>query len=263
MNVLQTIVSQRRKDVEVAKRRIPLDELRKMAAGRTHHSLIERLSKADGTHIIAEMKKASPSAGILIEDYHPADIARIYTEAGASGISVLTEPHRFLGSEEHLREVRKATSLPLLRKDFICDAYQVYETAALGADVILLIVAAIDKELLRSLYEQSVECGLDVLVEAHTLAELEIALTLEKAIIGVNSRNLKTLETDLSIARNLSRAVAGNRLAIAESGIRTRADIDELEKDGYRGFLIGETILKSGDPASKLRELRRTNREQS
>ena len=261
MNVLQTIVSQRRKDVEEAKRRIPIDELRKLAAGRTQHSLIERLRTTSGTHIIAEMKKASPSSGILIADYHPADIARTYTETGASGISVLTEPHCFLGSEEHFREARKTTDLPLLRKDFICDTYQVYETAAWGADVMLLIVAAIDRKLLRSLYEQSIECGLDVLVEAHTPTEIKIAMTLEKAIIGVNSRNLKTLKTDLGVAHDLSRIISGNRLSIAESGIRTRADIEQLEKDGYRGFLIGEAILKSSDPAVKLRELQGTSQE--
>jgi indole-3-glycerol phosphate synthase len=260
MNVLQTIVSQRRKDIEDAKHRVPTDALRRLAEKRTHHSLIERLRITNETNIIAEMKKASPSAGILIPDYRPADIARTYSEAGAAGISVLTEPHRFLGSEAHFHEVRRTTDIPLLRKDFICDAYQVYETAAWGADVILLIVAAIDGESLRSLYEQSLECGLDVLVEAHTKVEVEIAMTLEKAIIGINSRNLKTLKTDLDVAHNLSRAIPENRLAIAESGIQTRNDIEQLTKDGYRGFLIGEAILKSNDPATTLMELRGASR---
>jgi len=255
MNILESIIAERRADVEQARQRIPIDELRKKARERKHHSLVQRLNEGGAPHIIAEIKKASPSAGVLRQDYRPAEIALGYVKAGASGISVLTEPRHFLGTEQHLREVRSAVSLPILRKDFLCDVYQVYETAAWGADVILLIVAALEKKLLRELYDEAVNCGLDVLVEAHTLSEVETALELDKAIIGVNSRNLKTLKTDLAVARELARAIPRNRLAIAESGIKTRKDIQELEALGYRGFLIGETLMKAADPASALREL--------
>jgi indole-3-glycerol phosphate synthase len=248
MNVLETIVAQRRKDVEDAKRRVPVGRLKELAATRHHHSLLKRLQDRNRTHIIAEMKKASPSAGVLRDDYRPAEIAAAYAKAGASGISVLTEPHRFLGSKEHLHEVRDTVDLPLLRKDFICDVYQVHETAAWRADVILLIVAALDKSLLQDLYETSMGYGLEVLVEAHTKSELDTAISLEKAIIGVNSRNLKTLKTDLATARELAKSIPKDRVAIAESGIKTRDDIDMLEKAGYRGFLIGEAIMTAGDP---------------
>ena len=255
MNALETIVSQRRKDVEDAKRRVPVAKLKEFAATRRHHSLLERLHDGTRTHIIAEMKKASPSAGLLRADYRPAEIAAAYAKAGASGISVLTEPHRFLGSEEHFHEVRKTVDLPLLRKDFICDVYQVHETAAWKADVILLIVAALDKGLLRDLYDTSIGYGLEVLVEAHTKPELDTAVSMEKAIIGVNSRNLKTLKTDLATARELVLSIPKDRVAIAESGIKTRGDIDMLETIGYRGFLVGEAIMTAEDPGRMLKSL--------
>jgi indole-3-glycerol phosphate synthase len=255
MNILESIIAERRADVEKARQQISVDELRKKARGRTHHSLVRRLNESDRPHIIAEIKKASPSAGVLRQDYDPAEIAHGYAEAGASAISVLTEPRHFLGGEQDLREVRSAVNLPILRKDFLCDVYHVYETAAWGADVILLIVAALKKKLLRELYNEAVDCGLDVLVEAHTRAEVEAALDLDKAIIGVNSRDLKTLKTDLAVARELARAIPKGRLSIAESGIKTRKDIEELEVLGYRGFLIGEVLMKASDPASALRGL--------
>ena len=255
MNILKSIMAERRADVEAARRRVSLGALRKLAQNRTHHSLTERLAETSATRVIAEMKKASPSAGLLRKDYRPADIARTYEKAGATGISVLTEPHHFLGGEQHLREVRQAVDLPVLRKDFMCDVYQVYEAAAWGADVILLIAAALESDHLRLLYEEAMWCGLDVIVEAHTVQEVEAALALEKAIVGINNRNLKTLKTDLSNTRQLSGSIPRDRLSIAESGIRTRAHITELEKLGYNGFLIGEVMMRAKDPGTKLMEL--------
>jgi indole-3-glycerol phosphate synthase len=255
MNILESIVAQRRLDVIQAKRRISVAKLQALAATRRHHSLLERLRVETKTHIIAEIKKASPSAGLLSSDYRPAEIAAAYAGAGASGISVLTEPHRFLGSKEHFQEVRDTVDLPLLRKDFICDIYQVHETAAWQADIILLIVAAMDKGLLRDLYDTSIGYGLEVLVEAHTKSELDIALSMEQAIIGVNSRNLKTLKTDLATARELALSIPKDRVAIAESGIKTRDDIDTLKKTGYRGFLVGEAFMTAKDPGQMLKNL--------
>ena len=255
MNILQSIMSERRADVEAARKRLPLSELRKLAVGRRHHSLATALAGGKGARVIAEIKKASPSAGLLQPDYQPAAIARAYEAAGAAGISVLTEPRHFQGSDQHLREVRQAVAIPVLRKDFICDVYQVYETAALGADVILLIVAALDARLLRTLYEEAIACRLDVLVESHTADELEQALALKKAILGINSRNLKTLKTDLSVARDLASLIPDGRIAVAESGIRARADIESLASVGYRGFLIGETLMSADDPGARLKQL--------
>jgi len=254
MDVLQTIMAERRKDVDSARRETAIEKLRELAADRQHHSLRDRLGNRAGTHVIAELKKASPSAGLLREDYRPAEIALTYAEAGAACISVLTEPHRFLGAGRHLREVRAAVDLPVLRKDFVCDVYQVYEAAAWGADVVLLIVAALDGKLLLALYEEAVQCGLDVLVESHTEEEVITALDMEEAVIGVNSRNLMTLRTDLSVARRLARSIPPARLSVAESGIRERHEIEELEELGFNGFLIGEALMSAGDAGAKLAE---------
>jgi len=255
-DVLQTIVARRREDVALAQARIPLNALiRKARARNTPRSLVGTLSSAKGTSIIAEMKRASPSAGAIRSEYDPADISRRYSEAGACGLSVLTEPHWFKGLDEDLQAARASTALPVLRKDFVVDPYQVYETAAMDSDVVLLIVAVLDRPSLRELYQCARDCGLDVLVESHTETELELALELEDAIVGVNSRDLRTLKTDLNTARRLAALIPGDRLAIAESGIRTRADIESLEQVGYRGFLVGETLMRASDPGGALRTL--------
>ena len=201
------------------------------------------------------MKKASPSAGLLCKDYNPADIAREYERSGAIGISVLTEPRHFLGSDDDLCQVCKAVSLPVLRKDFICDKYQVYESAVLGADVILLIAAALDSYSLKELYTVALSIGLETIIEVHTLEELDTVLPLEKGIVGVNSRNLRTLKTDLSVARELVRSIPSGRIAIAESGIRSRKDIEELQALGYKGFLVGESLMKSANFGTQLRTM--------
>jgi len=254
-NVLESIMEQRRKDMIATRRLIPVERLQEKVAQRPHHSLVDRLRQRSGTQIIAEMKKASPSAGILRPDYRPGELAAAYAGAGAAALSVLTEPHRFLGSLYDVVTARKAVDVPILRKDFTCDAYQVYETAACGADVILLIVAALEPARLKEYYELARTCRLDVLVEAHTAPEVEAALALPEALIGVNSRNLKTLKTDLAVARDLARLIPRDRLSVAESGIRTRTEIEELEALGYAAFLIGESVVTSHDPAAKLREL--------
>lgn len=254
MDMLHKIMEERMADAVEARGLVPENVLLKEAQARKHHSLKESLRRMTGPAIIAEVKKASPSAGLLREDYRPDDVARGFEEAGAAGISVLTEPRHFMGSEAHLRAVRKAVDLPVLRKDFMCDVYQVYEAAAWGADVILLIVAALERERMESLYLAALKMGLEVLVEAHTGSEVESALELEDAIIGVNSRNLRTLRTDLAVAMDLSRLIPSGRLSVAESGIKTRLEIDELRRLGYRGFLVGEILMREPDPRAKLLE---------
>ncbi len=232
-----------------------LGALRAAAEGRTHHSLAARLREDGGTCIVAETKKASPSAGLMRPDYDPAAITAGYARMGASAVSVLTEPRHFLGSLEHLRAVRAAIELPVLRKDFTCDEFQLLEAAANGADLILLIVAALGDDELQALYGAARALHLEVLVESHTADELARALRLPEAIVGVNSRNLKTLKTDLAVAHDLAAQIPADRLGIAESGISQRAEIESLQVCGYRGFLIGEALVSDSDPAGRLASL--------
>lgn len=253
MDFLQQVMDERRTAAETS--RVPASTLERAARGRRHHSLIARLSRGKGTKIIAEVKKASPSAGVIVPKYAPDRIAKEYELAGAVAISVLTEPEYFKGSGAHLKKVRDAVNLPVLRKDFICTHRQILEAAAWGADVVLLIMAALDRLEVFDLYGYACELGLEVLVETHDECDMEPALDCKKAIVGVNSRNLKTLKTDLATAHALIRQIPDNRLAIAESGIKTREDIVSLERCGYDGFLVGESLLKSGDAGGKLKEL--------
>lgn len=253
--MLETIVAKRREDARESERVIPLEELKRRISGAPRRSLRSALAAGTGTCIIAEMKRASPSAGVLRE-IDPAGLARRYEDAGACALSVLTEPHWFHGSGTDLVAARAAVKVPVLRKDFVVTPYQVYETAAMGADVVLLIVAALRPDALPGLYETAVACGLEVLVEAHTAQELELAATLPDAILGVNSRDLKTLKTDVGAAMDLAALIPSGRLAIAESGIKTRREVESLEAAGYRGFLVGETLLRADAPGDKLRELR-------
>lgn len=263
MNILKQILAERVRDIAKAKKAVPVETLQASARRRKHRSLAKQLRSDGAAHIIAEVKKASPSAGLICKDYDPGATARLYEKGGAVAVSVLTEPNHFLGSVEHMAAVRKCVKLPILRKDFICDPYQVCETAAYGGDVLLLIVAALDAPLLRSLYEEALRHDLEIIAEAHTAKELRLALDLEEAIIGINSRNLATLKCGLSIVQQLAHLIPKDRLCIAESGIRKRADVVKLEKLGYDGFLIGESILRDGDPLAKVIELRGAAREDS
>ena len=259
-NLLKEIIARRRADVKAASRKIPLQRLQQKIGAISHHrSLINQLRHHanDSKHacIIAETKKASPSAGLLCQDYEPARIARKYEQAGAIAISVLTEPHYFLGSDDDLRKVRGAVTLPVLRKDFICDPYQVYESAALGADVILLIAAALDIQLLQALYKLAYSLNLEVIIEVHTKLELENVLDFKDAVLGINNRDLDTLKTDISVARELAAYIPQEHITIAESGIKTVKYIKELQEKGYNGFLIGESLLKSGNISGTLKKL--------
>jgi indole-3-glycerol phosphate synthase len=217
--------------------------------------LQQAVMPSETVNIIAEFKRASPSKGVINDRVDPADVARSYEAGGACAISVLTEPELFQGSLEDLRCVRRAVSLPILRKDFIVDEFQIYEAAEAGADAVLLIVAALEPEEVGRLQSVARELGLDALVEVHTLAELEIAEDIGATLIGVNNRDLKSLEVSLDVSRELIAHAPPETPMIAESGLTSRDDLIELKQMGYSGFLIGETLMRSGDAASSLRRL--------
>jgi indole-3-glycerol phosphate synthase/phosphoribosylanthranilate isomerase len=224
------------------------------------HHLREALN-GNGINIIAEIKRASPSRGIIKDNVDPAAIARIYENGGAKAISVLTEEDHFNGSMDDLRAARDAVSLPVLQKDFIFDEFQIYEAAAAGADAVLLIVAMLDDETLANLHGIAEDrLGMDALVEVHDRLELERSLSLGARLIGVNNRNLKTFDVSLDISRDLARSAPAGAVMVAESGLKSREDIMELKNLGFNGFLIGETLMRSPDPEKTLKDLARTTK---
>ena len=205
--------------------------------------------------VIAEVKKASPSKGVIREDFVPTQIARSYREGGACCLSVLTDKDFFQGSETYLEEARSACDLPVLRKDFTVDPYQVVEARAIGADAVLLIVAALADEQMRELAQAAAEMGLDVLAEVHDRAELERALELATPLIGVNNRDLHSFETRLETTLELLPYIPSDRLVITESGIHSTADVALMREAGVQSFLVGETFMRAEEPGEKLREL--------
>ena len=256
LDILASIMDERRAALEETRKAVPLSDLEAHIGDRHHHSLADALTAGEGPRVIAEIKKASPSAGLIRDPFEPVAIANDYMAAGAAGLSILTEPLHFQGSPEILQDVRAASDLPILRKDFTCDPYHLAEAAAWGADVILLIVAALNEDELVSLYEQARAYKLDVLVEAHTEEELHRALALPEAIVGVNSRNLKTLVTDLDTARVLAEQIPADRVSVAESGIKTFEEVEDLAARGYTGFLVGESLLREAHAGHALSALR-------
>ncbi len=218
-------------------------------------ALVAALATPGPVRVIAECKRRSPSRGILRANYDPAAIARQYAAAGAAAISVLTEPTFFDGALDHLRAVRAAVPTPILRKDFFVDPFQILEAHAAGADAILLIVAALDDATLARLHTEALGRGLAVLVEVHTAAELARAHQAGARLIGVNSRDLKTLTVSLEVALRLGPSLAPGVVGVAESGIRTAADIDALTVAGYHAFLVGERLMGEPDPGAALAEL--------
>ncbi|MEN8175254.1 MAG: indole-3-glycerol phosphate synthase TrpC [Pseudomonadota bacterium] len=205
--------------------------------------------------VIAEIKKASPSKGVLREDFQPAEIARSYAANGAACLSVLTDVDYFQGGDEYLRQARAACDLPVIRKDFIIDPYQVYEARAIGADCILLIVACLEDGQMRELNDLAQELGMDVLIEVHDGEELERALQVSNRLLGVNNRNLRTFEVSLETTLDLMDKIPADRILVTESGIHTREDVKLMRDQGVDAFLVGEAFMRAEDPGARLAEL--------
>ncbi|HEU4937747.1 MAG TPA: indole-3-glycerol phosphate synthase TrpC [Vicinamibacterales bacterium] len=258
-DLLGTIVAATRRIVDVREAARPARLLARQQTRTPRGQAFETALASDPTNatarVIAECKRRSPSKGILRADYHPAAHARAYADAGASAISVLTEPTFFDGSLEHLRDVRAAVSVPLLRKDFIVTEYQLIEAAVLGADAVLLIVAALDQNNLTSLLQAAQGLSLAALVEIHDLDELHRAVDAGARVIGVNSRNLRTLAVDPDVFSQVAEQLPRGSTKVAESGIRTSDDIARLSEIGYDAFLVGERLITQPDPGAALREL--------
>jgi indole-3-glycerol phosphate synthase len=260
------------KIVEEKKRQVAKLPARLTAAGDLRDAMLEHGERRDflaalrrpchgDIALIAEVKKASPSAGVICKDFDPVRIAKEYEAAGASCLSVLTDKKFFQGSLEYLRQIRAAVKLPLLRKDFIIDERQILEAIEWGADAILLIAAILSDEQLAKFHSLATEAGLAALVEVHDEAELERALKISPALIGVNNRNLKTFKVDLATTENLAAKLFSSPVTrhpsflVAESGIHTRADVERLKKCGANAILVGESLMRGGDIKSKIREL--------
>lgn len=259
MNVLSEIIEKKRERVSAAKVITPLDQMRSLAsevrATAKRHALRTAL-QSDGINIIAEFKRRSPSKGMIRADANVIDIARSYETGGAIAMSVLTEEDYFAGSLDDLRQVKATVALPVLRKDFVFDEYQVYESAAAGADAILLIVATLDDQALAHLRQVAEdELGMDALEEVHTSDELKRAAATGAKLIGVNNRDLRTFEVSLETSLSLAAQMPPNTLSISESGLHSSEDLRRLHEAGYRGFLIGETLMRADEPVEVLRHL--------
>ncbi|HEY6874657.1 MAG TPA: indole-3-glycerol phosphate synthase TrpC [Geobacteraceae bacterium] len=259
-DILQQIVEYKRDEVAHARGEVSLAELKARLADledqpRGFVRALRAAEESDWTAVIAEVKKGSPSKGVIRPDFDPLAIAEIYEQNGAACLSVLTDEHFFLGHLSYLGLIREQVRLPLLRKDFIFDAYQIYEARAAGADAVLLIAAMLELNQLRDLAGVARELSLDILLEVHDERELETALQVNVELIGVNNRNLRTFVTDLAATERLAKLAPGDRMIVAESGINSRSDIVRLQRAGAKAFLVGESLMREGDIGAKLREL--------
>lgn len=258
-DILQKIITRKFEEIQKRSERIGLRELsrRVEVAPQVTPFLGALLAQVEKGRVgvIAELKKASPSKGVLRADFNPQEIARSYLDGGATCLSVLTDRDFFQGDETYLSQAREASGLPVLRKDFIVDPYQVYEARTIGADCILLIVAALGETSLRELAVLAVELGMDVLVEVHDESELDRALDLNAPLIGINNRNLRTFETRVDTTLSLLDKVPNDRLIVTESGIHSRDDVALMKRHGINAFLIGEAFMKADSPGEKLKQL--------
>ena len=257
-DILGRILASKAEEVRAGSLAASIEELSARAAELPPaRGFARRLAAVSGQRpaVIAEVKKASPSAGLIREAFDPAAIARSYEAGGAACLSVLTDGPFFQGSESFLQQARKACGLPVLRKDFIIDPWQVYQSRIMGADCILLIAAALGEEELLQLDALAHELGLDVLVEVHDETELPAALAARAALVGVNNRNLRTFQTDLAVSERLRKLIPPSRIMVSESGIHQRADVRRLSRAGINAFLVGEAFMRAEDPGRALHEL--------
>ena len=258
-DILDRILATKQREVAAAQSQISLDEIKAralaMPAPRDFVGAIRQRVEQQRPAVIAEIKRASPSKGLLRANFQPAEIARTYAQHGAACLSVLTDRDYFQGSTEFLIATRAACELPVLRKDFMIDPYQVYEARAMGADCILLIVAALSLTQMQELEAIATELGMAVLVESHSSTELDIALHLNTPLQGINNRNLRTFETSLDTTLQLLNKVDDSRIVITESGIHSRADVELMQAHHVHGFLVGEAFMRADDPGVELARL--------
>jgi len=259
VTILERILQVKRREVAAARERVPMEEIearaRTAAPARDFVGALRGKIAAGAPAVIAEIKKASPSKGLLRANFDPAAIAKSYEKWGAACMSVLTDQEFFQGSPEDLGQARKAAALPVLRKDFVVEPYQVYESRAMGADCILLIAACLARQDMQGLEALARGLGLAVLVEVHNAQELEAALTLETPLIGVNNRDLRTFETRLETTLELLPRAGKGRIVISESGIGSAEDVTKLRRAGVQGFLVGESFMRAPDPGAALQNI--------
>ena len=247
MNILDKIVLQKSKDIALRNKEVPISTLIKKLEGvdlTTISSFKESLLHAKPA-VIAEIKKASPSAGVIDQDFNPVKKAKEYEEMGATALSILTEEHFFMGSDKYLEDVKRISKLPILRKDFIISEYQIYESKLIGADCILLIASILDDDRLLSYSKLATELNLDFIIEVHDQEELDRAIVIKDSIIGVNNRNLKNFEVDINNSISLRKNFEGDNIFISESGIKSSEDIKNLMANDISAFLIGESLMKN------------------
>ncbi|MCB2169777.1 MAG: indole-3-glycerol phosphate synthase TrpC [Deltaproteobacteria bacterium] len=258
MDILTRIVARKKEEIEAAQRREPLDRLREAATHRhDQRSFYDALKQPGprGANIIAEIKRASPSKGPLRIDLDPADLARAYAAGGAVALSVLTDRDFFQGNPEDLRTARNAVPLPVLRKDFLINDYQIYASSAMGADAVLLICRILSRRQLTDLLALSRSLGMDALVEIHTMEDLEMAQTCGARLIGINNRNLATFETDIRTAMVMAKQLSAGQIPVAASGIAGIEDVEANLAQGVFNFLIGESLVRSDNPSARLASL--------
>ncbi len=253
--MLNRIIAQKREEVEQSKKSLPLSSLKEGIAQRQTPLDLALALGGDHTRLIAEVKRASPSRGVLCADFNPVELAKNYALGGAAAISVLTEATYFEGSIDHLAAIREVTHLPLLRKDFIFDPYQVYESRAYGADALLLIVAILSQQQLEELLSLSHSLGLSCLVEVHSEDDVERALLSQAKIIGINNRDLNTFAVDINTTRRLRPLIPQERIVVSESGIMSRDDVKKLKGWGVNAVLVGEALVTASNILTKVREL--------
>lgn len=255
-SILDEIVAYKRDVVAARKAAVSMEDVTAKAASAPRpRSLFDRLAEADDVAVIAEIKKASPSKGLIREDFDPVEIGTVYEANGASGISVLTDEKYFQGADSYLSDVHHRVDLPILRKDFTIDAYQIHEAKAIGASAVLLIVAALTAEELETFLDTARSVDLDALVEVHTEDEARVATDAGAELIGINNRDLKTFTTDLATTDAIVNVLPDDALIVSESGIHTRGDVERVRDAGADAILVGESLMREADMGAKLREL--------